>query len=110
MLTFDDVSFAGNQLSCETREILLTDAFLMGWSMRVHGNRFQEIPARAILSAFTFAPANFTVDNIGTHCVVAYPTPKTVGSPNVSILFPEKRCLDAAASLKNTMASGGEQS
>jgi hypothetical protein len=107
IFSLDDVSFDGNQLSCETREFLLTDAFLAGWSMRVEGNRFQEIPLRAFLSAFTFAPANFTVNNIGTHCIIAYPSAKTIGTPNTSILFDERRCLEAALGFKDTMTTGG---
>jgi hypothetical protein len=99
IMAFDDIGFSSNQVSCYTREFLISDVLLFGWSIRMTDNRCQELPFRALLSGFTFALLNFTTQNIGTHCILAFPFLKTIGSPNIPVLFPAPACDEAARSL-----------
>jgi hypothetical protein len=99
LYALDDVSFCANQMTCATRELLASDGVVFAWSTRTTDNRFQEIPLRALMSGFTFAPLNFTSQNIGTHCILAYPSAKTVGTPNIPLLFPADRCDQLRAAL-----------
>jgi hypothetical protein len=92
----DDVTAEGNQLvSGVTAQQLITHAIVLGLSVRVADNRFQEMPDPNGLSAFTFALMNSTTDNQGTRCFLIFGLPVlSVGSPNHSLfqLIPTDPC------------------
>jgi hypothetical protein len=85
LVSRDDVEMAGNQIRCETREVLIAGATAVGWSTRVTSNRFKEVPGRAVFSALTNGRLNSTVDNHGTHCIRASGT-LTTTKPNHSVI------------------------
>ncbi|MEM9446414.1 MAG: DUF6519 domain-containing protein [Verrucomicrobiota bacterium] len=72
VVTFDDISFRGNQCAASlSDDILLANALLFGFSLRAGGNRFQETLMRAAASLFSLSIAmNNTSGNQATHCVV----------------------------------------
>jgi hypothetical protein len=76
ILTLDDLAFENNQCDCNLLlDIVLSQAALLGFSVRVIGNRFKESRFNAIFSAFTLGlPLNSTSQNQATHCIVARTT------------------------------------
>jgi hypothetical protein len=70
LLTLDDVSMSDNQCLIDAAiDFVAIDAVAIGLtSTRVQGNRFQESPFRAFLSALTLGIMNATQNNQGTHC------------------------------------------
>jgi hypothetical protein len=66
--TFDDLGFHDNQCWVATSEQEVDcDAILLGFTVRVTGCRFQEIPGTVYLSALTFGLMNITSLNEATH-------------------------------------------
>jgi Family of unknown function (DUF6519) len=86
VISYDDVSFEGNQ--CEARmgqEFLIVNGFVIGWSTRMIGNRFEEAVTLG-LSAFTVGVFNNTSMNQGTRCFLVLGTPAlTVNNGNKSL-------------------------
>jgi hypothetical protein len=69
IVTLDDLSMQDNQCTYTGRSPMLNNATVAGWSARVIGNRFREIPGSVSLSATTFGLMNMTVHNQATHCL-----------------------------------------
>ena len=85
LLSLDDVGITSNQCTCDLLlDFILTNALVLGFSLRVTDNRFKEpigIPGLftpAFLSAVTPALMNETSFNQGTHCFYA------IGAPTLS--------------------------
>ena len=78
--SLDDVGFVSNQCECllsrnrdNSRDFLLTNAALAGFSVRMADNRMKEGVSNAILSAITLGGLmNATTNNQGTHCFLVY--------------------------------------
>jgi hypothetical protein len=93
IITLDDVSFQDNQCVCTLfGDILLVHAIVIGYSTRVHSNRFTESLFLSLFSAVTFGFANMTTHNQATRCILALPAGlTTIKVPN-TILHPNKYC------------------
>ncbi|WP_118136116.1 right-handed parallel beta-helix repeat-containing protein [Oceanicella sp. SM1341] len=91
--SLDDVSVSNNQLECETGfDMVLTNAFALGASVRMLGNRLQEQLGRTLFSGYTHGLLlNTTAMNQGTHCfaITTLGTPSTlnrVAAANLSLI------------------------
>jgi hypothetical protein len=94
--TLDDLAFEDNQCDISYDfvfdEFFLTNALVIGWTLRFHGNRIKESILGTLYSALTISLfANVTAHNQGTHCIRAFNL-VPVGSGNLingpnSILF-----------------------
>jgi hypothetical protein len=71
LFTADDLSVADNVSTVHGQIGLTTNGWLVGWSVRVTGNRFTEPPGQAMVSAFTTGLLNTTALNHSTHCLLA---------------------------------------
>jgi hypothetical protein len=93
IITLDDVSFQDNQCVCTLfGDIVLANAIVLGYSTRVHSNRFTEGLFLSLFSAITFGVANMTTHNQATRCILALPTAlTTIKVPN-TILHPNAYC------------------
>lgn len=85
IVSLDDVGFEDNQCDASFDfifdDFVLSQAFLIGWTLRAVGNRFKETLFGALYSAITIALfANATAHNQGTHCIRAF---NLVGSENL---------------------------
>jgi hypothetical protein len=79
LLSLDDVACEDNQ--CEARmglNFLLANAFVLAWSARMNGNRFEEAITPG-LSGVTIAVLNCTSMNQGTRCFAV------LGAPSVTV-------------------------
>lgn len=98
IISLDDVGFLDNQ--CEASmvdDFILSQAFLLGFSLRVCDNRFKEGLFNAALSGITLGLFNTTTDNQSTHCLFIWGAPQlTVNSQNTSIanLFGKRKICD----------------
>ena len=73
LLSLDDISMSGNQCDCDMGfDLVGTNALVLGWSLRVSDNRFQEGVFNSLLSALTIGLMNSTTANQGTHCFWAW--------------------------------------
>ncbi len=77
VVSLDDVSFQDNQCDIANDfvfdEIHLSQAIVIGWSVRVQSNRFKEGIVGALFSALTMSFfANFTLVNQATHCIFGF--------------------------------------
>jgi hypothetical protein len=87
ILTRDDLGFADNQLEVEADMLIaLSDALLMGTTIRAHANRLQE-SALCMFSMMSWGlMLNVTADNQSTFQISAScATPKLIDSPNLSL-------------------------
>lgn len=110
IVTADDISMAANQSTCRfTREILLTNALLLGFSLRMADNRFEERFDSFGFSAFTLAAMNSTTDNQGTRCFLPIGIPSlSVGGPNRSLVdFFKPFCADFLKRIGGTLQLNG---
>ena len=72
VVTLDDLGMTDNQCEISTTNVfVLTDAALLGGSVRVADNRFSETWMRAAFSAVSVGGMNTTTDNQSTHCLLA---------------------------------------
>ncbi|MCP4341220.1 MAG: hypothetical protein GY799_20645 [Desulfobulbaceae bacterium] len=77
IISLDDVCLEDNQCDASFDFVLddfvLSNAVVIGWTLRVTGNRFKEAIGGALFSALTLSLlANTTVLNQGTHCIRAF--------------------------------------
>jgi len=75
--TLDDLAFEDNQCDISFDfvfdEFFLTNALVIGWTCRFHGNRIKESILGTLYSAMTLSLfANITAHNQGTHCIRAF--------------------------------------
>lgn len=89
ILTLDDVGFHDNQCDCNLLvDFVLTQAILMGMSVRATDNRFKEGVLNTLFSAVTIGQFNTTTDNQSTHCLFIRGQPNlTVDHSNVSLMM-----------------------
>jgi len=75
--TLDDLSYSGNQSECEgLMDVILTDAFLAGMTIRTCNNRFQEgVGSQVYFSLLSLGNVNTAADNQATNCLVALAKP-----------------------------------
>lgn len=72
IFTLDDIGFSSNQSDCNTLiDVLITNTWLMGFSIRTNDNRFREGLIFTLLSLFSFGILNTNTDNQGSHCFLA---------------------------------------
>jgi hypothetical protein len=86
--SLDDIGFSNNQCDCNLLDdVVLSQAILNGFSLRVSDNRFKEGIYNALYSAITLGVANTTTDNQSTHCLLIRGwTDLTVNQPNTVLL------------------------
>lgn len=87
LISLDDVSMQNNQCDCDkVFDFVAVDALVLGWSVRVQGNRFKESLFTTFLSALSIGLFNDTSHNQGTHCFfhwgLAEPRIKLTGAPD----------------------------
>ena len=99
LISLDDVGMTANQCTCDLLlDFILTNALVLGFSVRLTENRFKEpvgIPnvfSPAFLSAATLALMNETAVNQGTHCFYA------VGAPALSVVAPNRSLIELGQS------------
>ncbi len=69
IFTLDDVGFYGNQCDCNLLDdFVISQAVVLGVSVRIADNRFKEGWFNALYSAITLGIMNATTNNQGTHC------------------------------------------
>ena len=84
ILTLDHLLFANNQCWMDGPLTALMNALLLGLTLQVNSNRFQEGLNTAFISGFTFGFSNVMTYNIATHCLYALGLPAyTINTPNV---------------------------
>jgi len=73
IISLDDISFADNQLDASFYvDIMISNAIVLGLSVRINDNRFKETLILSLFSAISFGVLfNHTVDNQATHCIFA---------------------------------------
>jgi hypothetical protein len=96
--SLDDVEFADNQCTSNLAgDLVLIQAIILGFSVRVEANRFTESLVLAFLSALTFGVVNTTSHNQGTHCIIAAAsTPALLTNAPNAVLYPSALCPRAA--------------
>jgi hypothetical protein len=96
--SLDDIEFADNQCTSDLAvDLVLVQAIVLGFTVRVEANRFTESLVLALLSALTYGVANTTSHNQGTHCIIAgASTPALLTNAPNTILHPSAFCLRAA--------------
>ncbi len=73
LISLDDVAMQDNQCDCDmVFDFVAIDALVLGWSVRVQGNRFKEGLFNAFLSALSIGLFNDTSHNQGTHCFFSF--------------------------------------
>jgi hypothetical protein len=74
ILSLDTIIFSNNQCWADGTLTALMDAFLLGMSVQVTSNRFQEtlLPFAVIFSGVTIGLLNITAQNISTLCLLPY--------------------------------------
>ena len=78
----DDVSMASNQSDYRPTVRMTLNTLVIGSTVRVTANRFQEPRAVTTMSALTFGTWNITALNQGTHCIVALPSAELIDTMN----------------------------
>jgi len=72
----DDIGFADNQCQCLIGEwariFLMTDAIVIGFSVRMADNRLKEVAPLLLYSGFTSGKMNATTNNQSSRCILAY--------------------------------------
>ena len=88
IFTLDDVGFTDNQSQLLlSDDVVLTNTFLFGISVRGVANRWEEPLINTLFSAVTLGLMNVTAHNVATHCIVALaPIKLLVKDPNVILL------------------------
>ncbi len=73
IISLDDISFADNQLDASFLiDLMLSNAIVLGMSVRINDNRFKESLILALYSVISLGLLfNHTVDNQATHCIFA---------------------------------------
>lgn len=72
IVSLDDVGYTSNYSECTSLiDIVLTNAFLAGVTVRTNDNRFQEGFTVAFLSLLSIATMNTATSNQSTHCLLA---------------------------------------
>jgi hypothetical protein len=70
IVSLDDIAFNNNECDCNLfDDFVLTNAFLVGMTLRANDNRFREGLVNAALSAIALGLFNITTDNESTHCL-----------------------------------------
>ena len=98
IFSLDDVSFSSNQSDCNfLMDILFTNTFIFGVSVRTNDNRFEEGLIFSFLSLFSMAMANTNTYNQASHCLLAlgYPHRRQAGN----IVFFNQYCKNFVALL-----------
>jgi hypothetical protein len=86
LVSLDDVGFHNNQCDCDLLDdFVIVGAVVMGFSVRVEGNRFKEGVLNARYSAMTIGIMNATVGNQSTHCLWVIDLLKGKPGPSLSI-------------------------
>ncbi|MGA9772092.1 MAG: DUF6519 domain-containing protein [Blastocatellia bacterium] len=93
LMSGDDISMQDNQCDCRLNgQILAVHALVIGYSIRVAGNRFKEPLDVNGFAAYTIAMMNSTTDNLGTCCFLI------AGTDAVSIKGPNRSLMDLSGS------------
>ena len=71
IVSLDDVGFHSNQCDCSLADdLVLSQAVIGGFSVRVSDNRLKEGIFNALYSAITLGVMNATTNNQSTHCII----------------------------------------
>jgi hypothetical protein len=96
LISLDDISLHGNQCDCDLSvDFAMVNALVVGWSIRISDNRFEEGLVNTLFSAVTLGLMNQTTDNQSTHCIHAIgPAALSTISNNRALieLFSENAC------------------
>jgi Right handed beta helix region/Family of unknown function (DUF6519) len=72
IFSLDDIGFSSNQSDCNLLvDVMLTNTWIIGFSVRTNDNRFREGLIFAFLSLFSFGILNTNTNNQGSHCFLA---------------------------------------
>jgi len=84
IVSLDSVLFSNNQCWADGKFASVVDAFVLGFSVQVTGNRFQEtlVPLAALFSGMTIGLLNITAQNISTLCLLPYAPPAALINMN----------------------------
>ena len=114
ILSLADISYNSNQsectgffsLSAKTFDVVLTDAFLVAYSIRSNDNRFQEGFTLAVYSLVSLAYMNTALSNQSTFCLLAYgtlmPNPALFNASNM--VLGNTRCKQEYKEISKRMA------
>jgi hypothetical protein len=69
LATFDDVAVEGNEFVTEQSVVMLADVSAVGFTCRLTGNRFSEVPFTAFFSSMALGQQAMTSLNQATHCL-----------------------------------------
>jgi len=74
ILSLDTVLFSNNQCWADGTLAAAIDAFVLGFSVQVTSNRFQEtlLPLAVVFSGVTIGLLNITTENISTLCLLPF--------------------------------------
>src|SRR5207237_5679727 len=90
IFSLDDTAMQNNQSDCNMvpkQDWIVTNAFVLGVSLRFSDNRLKEGVLNAILSGWTIGMLNQTIDNQATHCILANgPTAWLVNQNNTILI------------------------
>jgi Family of unknown function (DUF6519)/Right handed beta helix region len=91
IFSLDDIGFSSNQSDCNLLvDVMLTNTWIIGFSVRTNDNRFREGLVFAFLSLFSFGIINTNSNNQGSHCFLALASSPQfrVDRDNI-VLFPQ---------------------
>lgn len=88
VLTLDHLNFANNHCWVDGPSITaLVDGLLVGGTLQVAGNRFQEAPGFPVLaSGITLGKVNIATQNLSTYCLFNLGTAKLLDVNNVALI------------------------
>ena len=89
ILSLDDVSVQGNQSDCELiDDFVLINAFTMGVTNRIVGNRLKEGLFNTLFSAMSWGFLNMAAHNEATHCLITMAAPNggVIRTPNLIMI------------------------
>jgi predicted outer membrane repeat protein len=80
ILSLDTVLFSNNQCWADGTLAAIIDAFVLGFSVQVASNRFQEtlLPLAVVFSGVTIGLLNITAQNISTLCLLPFGGPSSM--------------------------------
>jgi hypothetical protein len=95
IMSLDDIGFDGNQCECNLfDDLMMVQAVLFGFSVRMSDNRLKEGLLNAFFSAMTLGGFNATTNNQATHCLL------------IGALSPALRIATGNRSLIDVVAAG----
>ena len=102
--TFDDVAVEGNQFVTEQAVAMFTQVLAFGFTVRMIGNRFNEVPLTAFFSGVTLGQQAMTSLNQATHCLYTFGVQNLQQNNQVAI----NQLCEVRTSLFDATLKGGQ--